>query len=185
MTTTELARAKLDMHFEEAGISKDKSGPESLVRAGVAEHKDNPTKDPKEPADQDIHKYRSPFTKPKRPTLKRKRLQESFFTMDPKKKIQTAPEQRTHRNDSPKSPLARPEQETEPAPQEKVKEAWDSWERLNTPYKRAKPTPFTTRITRFKYHEKAKLLRNVKVYKGSKDPKDHLGIFSVAVEQEE
>ncbi|GJR22505.1 hypothetical protein Tco_0971032 [Tanacetum coccineum] len=61
----------------------------------------------------------------------------------------------------------------------------DSWEDLNTPYKRPKPTPFTTRITRFKYHEKAKLLRNVKVYEGIKDLKDHLGIFSADVEPEE
>ncbi|GKF22981.1 hypothetical protein Tco_0075303 [Tanacetum coccineum] len=78
MTSAELARAKLDMHFGEAGILKDKSGPESLVCAGVVEHKGNPTKDtkegppkegpPKEPADQDIYKYRGPFTKPKRPT---------------------------------------------------------------------------------------------------------------------
>ncbi|GJZ27802.1 hypothetical protein Tco_0572449 [Tanacetum coccineum] len=52
----------------------------------------------------------------------------------------------------------------------------DSREDLNVPYKRPKPTPFTTRITRFKYHEKAKLLRNVKVYEGSKDSEDHLGI---------
>nr|GEU63217.1 reverse transcriptase domain-containing protein [Tanacetum cinerariifolium] len=32
---------------------------------------------------------------------------------------------------------------------------------------------------------KAKLPRNIKVYKGSKDPEDHLGIFSAAAEQEE
>ncbi|GKB75110.1 reverse transcriptase domain-containing protein, partial [Tanacetum coccineum] len=32
---------------------------------------------------------------------------------------------------------------------------------------------------------KAKLLRNVKVYEVSKDPEDHLGIFSTAAEQEE
>ncbi|GJT18178.1 hypothetical protein Tco_0876884 [Tanacetum coccineum] len=61
----------------------------------------------------------------------------------------------------------------------------DSWEDLSTPYKKPKHTPFTTRITRFKYHEKAKLSRNVKVYEGSKDPKDHLGIFSATVKQEE
>nr|GEZ62918.1 reverse transcriptase domain-containing protein [Tanacetum cinerariifolium] len=59
----------------------------------------------------------------------------------------------------------------------------DSWEDLNTPYKRPKPTPFTTRITRFKYHERGKLPRNVKVYEGSKDPKHHLSIFSAATEQ--
>ncbi|GJT15745.1 reverse transcriptase domain-containing protein [Tanacetum coccineum] len=41
------------------------------------------------------------------------------------------------------------------------------------------------RSGRMKYHEKAKLLRNVKVYEVSKDLEDHLGIFSTAAEQEE
>ncbi|GKE01908.1 reverse transcriptase domain-containing protein [Tanacetum coccineum] len=61
----------------------------------------------------------------------------------------------------------------------------DTCEDLSTPYKRPKPTPFTTRITRLKYHRRAKLPRNIKVYEGSKDLKDHLGIFSATVEQEE
>ncbi|GKA77248.1 hypothetical protein Tco_0783709 [Tanacetum coccineum] len=61
----------------------------------------------------------------------------------------------------------------------------DTCEDLSTPYKRPKPTPFTNRITRFKYHRRAKLPRNIKVYEGSKDPEDHLGIFSVTAEQEE
>ncbi|GJU86760.1 hypothetical protein Tco_1294306 [Tanacetum coccineum] len=39
-------------------------------------------------------------------------------------------------------------------------------------------TPFTQRITHFKYHRRAKLSWNIRVYKGNKDPKDHLGIFS-------
>ncbi|GJW54236.1 reverse transcriptase domain-containing protein [Tanacetum coccineum] len=45
--------------------------------------------------------------------------------------------------------------------------------------------PFTRRITRFKYHRRAKLLRNIKVYEGNKDLEDHLSIFSAAAEQEE
>nr|GFA93093.1 hypothetical protein [Tanacetum cinerariifolium] len=61
----------------------------------------------------------------------------------------------------------------------------DTYEDLNSPYKRSKPTPFTQRITRFKYHERAKLHRNIRVYKRNKDSKDHLSIFSVAAEQEE
>ncbi|GJT43556.1 hypothetical protein Tco_0952271 [Tanacetum coccineum] len=61
----------------------------------------------------------------------------------------------------------------------------DTCEYLITPYKRPKPTPFTIRITRFKYHVKAKLPRNVKVYEGSKHPEDHLGIISTDAEQEE
>ncbi|GJY05387.1 hypothetical protein Tco_0371327 [Tanacetum coccineum] len=61
----------------------------------------------------------------------------------------------------------------------------DTCEDLITPYKRPKPTPFTIRITRFKYHAKAKLPRNVKVYEGSKHPENHLGIFSTDAEQEE
>ncbi|GJZ28059.1 hypothetical protein Tco_0572706 [Tanacetum coccineum] len=56
---------------------------------------------------------------------------------------------------------------------------------LNSPYKRPKPTPFTQRITRFKYHRRAKLPQNIRVYEGNKDPKDHFGIFSAAAEQEE
>nr|GEY21261.1 hypothetical protein [Tanacetum cinerariifolium] len=61
----------------------------------------------------------------------------------------------------------------------------DTCEDLSMPYKRFKPTPFTIRITRFKYHRRAKLPRNIMVYKGNKDLKDHLGIFSADVEQEE
>ncbi|GJW25757.1 reverse transcriptase domain-containing protein [Tanacetum coccineum] len=61
----------------------------------------------------------------------------------------------------------------------------DAYEDLNSPYKRPKPTPFTLRITRFKYHRRAKLPRNIKVYGGNKDPEDHLSIFSAAAEQEE
>ncbi|GJQ97450.1 hypothetical protein Tco_0008589 [Tanacetum coccineum] len=58
----------------------------------------------------------------------------------------------------------------------------DTCEHLSTPYKRPKPTHFTTRITRFKYHRRAKLSRNIKVSEGSKDLEDHLGIFSAAAE---
>nr|GEW83402.1 copia protein [Tanacetum cinerariifolium] len=61
----------------------------------------------------------------------------------------------------------------------------DACEDLNSPYKRPKPTPFTQRITCFKYHNRAKLPRNIKVYEGNKDPEDHLGIFSAAAEQKE
>ncbi|GJS06282.1 hypothetical protein Tco_0363078 [Tanacetum coccineum] len=61
----------------------------------------------------------------------------------------------------------------------------DTCEDLNSPYKRPKPTPFTPRITRFKYQWRAKLPRNISVYEGNKDPKDHLSIFSAAAEQEE
>ncbi|GJX14984.1 hypothetical protein Tco_0206742 [Tanacetum coccineum] len=60
----------------------------------------------------------------------------------------------------------------------------DTCEDLSTPYKRPKPTPFTTRITRFKYHQRAKLPSYIKVYEGNKDPENHLGIFSAVVEQE-
>nr|GEU49702.1 hypothetical protein [Tanacetum cinerariifolium] len=61
----------------------------------------------------------------------------------------------------------------------------DACEDLNSPYKRPKPTPFTQRITRFKYHKRAKLPRNIRVYEGNKDPEDHLGIFSAVAKQEE
>ncbi|GJW87707.1 hypothetical protein Tco_0163047 [Tanacetum coccineum] len=60
----------------------------------------------------------------------------------------------------------------------------DTYEDLNSPYKRPKPTPFTQIITRFKYHQRAKLLQNIRVYEGNKDPEDHFGIFSAATEQE-
>ncbi|GJT00864.1 hypothetical protein Tco_0822033 [Tanacetum coccineum] len=56
---------------------------------------------------------------------------------------------------------------------------------LRMPYKRPEPTPFTARITCFKYHRRAKLPRNIKVYEGNKDPEDHLSIFSAAAEQKE
>ncbi|GJZ18880.1 reverse transcriptase domain-containing protein [Tanacetum coccineum] len=61
----------------------------------------------------------------------------------------------------------------------------DTYEDLNSPYKRPKPTPFTQRITRFKYRKRAKLPQNIRVYEGNKDPEDHLGIFLAAAEQEE
>ncbi|GKC00317.1 hypothetical protein Tco_0986453 [Tanacetum coccineum] len=51
----------------------------------------------------------------------------------------------------------------------------DACEDLNSPYKRPKPTPFTQRITHFKYHKRAKLPQNIRVYEGNIDPKDHLG----------
>ncbi|GJY99849.1 hypothetical protein Tco_0517279 [Tanacetum coccineum] len=51
----------------------------------------------------------------------------------------------------------------------------DAYENLNSPYKRPKPTPFTQRITHFKYHRRVKLSRNIRVYEGNKDPEDHLG----------
>ncbi|GJU89930.1 hypothetical protein Tco_1302353 [Tanacetum coccineum] len=35
------------------------------------------------------------------------------------------------------------------------------------------------------HEEEAKLPRNIRVYEGNKDPEDHLGIFSVAAEQDE
>nr|GEW41027.1 reverse transcriptase domain-containing protein [Tanacetum cinerariifolium] len=60
----------------------------------------------------------------------------------------------------------------------------DTCDDLSTPYKRPKPTPFITRITHFKYQEKVKLPRKVKVYEGSKDPEDHLDIFSTTAERE-
>ncbi|GJR69842.1 hypothetical protein Tco_0015907 [Tanacetum coccineum] len=52
----------------------------------------------------------------------------------------------------------------------------DAYEDLNSPYKR---------ITRFKYHRRASIPPNIRVYEGNKDPEDHLGIFSAAAEQEE
>ncbi|GKD45829.1 hypothetical protein Tco_1270474 [Tanacetum coccineum] len=58
-------------------------------------------------------------------------------------------------------------------------------EDLSMPYRRPKPMPFTSRITRFRYQRWAKLLPNVRLYEGNKDPKDHLSIFSAMAEQEE
>ncbi|GKE53420.1 hypothetical protein Tco_1488576 [Tanacetum coccineum] len=58
----------------------------------------------------------------------------------------------------------------------------DTCKDLKLPYEIPKPTPFTLRITSFKYHQRAKLPRNIRVYEGNKDPKDHLSIFSAAAE---
>ncbi|GJU05757.1 hypothetical protein Tco_1122187 [Tanacetum coccineum] len=58
-------------------------------------------------------------------------------------------------------------------------------EDLSMPYRRPKPMPFTSRITRFRYHWRPKLPPNVWVYEGNKDPEDHLSIFSAIAEQEE
>ncbi|GKC86580.1 hypothetical protein Tco_1147229 [Tanacetum coccineum] len=68
---------------------------------------------------------------------------------------------------------------------EREEDSVDACEDLNSPYKRPKPTPFTQRITRFKYHRRGKLPQNIRVYEGNNDPKDYLGIFSAAAEQEE
>nr|GEY35622.1 reverse transcriptase domain-containing protein [Tanacetum cinerariifolium] len=51
----------------------------------------------------------------------------------------------------------------------------DAYEDLNSPYKRPKPTPFTHIITHFKYHKRAILPQNIRVYEGNKYPEDHLG----------
>ncbi|GJW05677.1 reverse transcriptase domain-containing protein [Tanacetum coccineum] len=58
-------------------------------------------------------------------------------------------------------------------------------EDLSMPYRRPKPMPFTSRITRFRYHRWAKLPPNTQVYEGNKDLEDHLSIFSAVAEQEE
>ncbi|GKB80922.1 hypothetical protein Tco_0947817 [Tanacetum coccineum] len=58
-------------------------------------------------------------------------------------------------------------------------------ENLNEQYKRPEPTPFTVRITCFKYHLRSNLPRNITVYDRNKDPEDHLSIFSAAAKQEE
>ncbi|GJR19773.1 hypothetical protein Tco_0968300 [Tanacetum coccineum] len=58
-------------------------------------------------------------------------------------------------------------------------------EDLSMPYRRLKLMPFTSRITRFRYHRWAKLPPNVHVYEGNKDLEDYLSIFSAAAEQEE
>nr|GEW23928.1 reverse transcriptase domain-containing protein [Tanacetum cinerariifolium] len=55
----------------------------------------------------------------------------------------------------------------------------DACEDLNSPYKRPKPTYFTQRITHFKYHKRAKLPWNIRVYEGNKDPEDHLDPKSI------
>nr|GEX56061.1 hypothetical protein [Tanacetum cinerariifolium] len=47
----------------------------------------------------------------------------------------------------------------------------DTYEDMNSPYKIPKSTPFTKRTTRFKYHQMAKLRRNIRVYEGNKYPK--------------
>ncbi|GKB66820.1 reverse transcriptase domain-containing protein, partial [Tanacetum coccineum] len=51
----------------------------------------------------------------------------------------------------------------------------DAYEDLNSSYKWPKLAPFTQRITRFKYHRRAKLPWNIRVYEGNKDLEDHLG----------
>ncbi|GKC89748.1 hypothetical protein Tco_1150397 [Tanacetum coccineum] len=58
----------------------------------------------------------------------------------------------------------------------------DTCEDWSTTYKRPKPTPFTSRITRFRHHVRAKQPQNVKLYEGSKDPDDHLGILSIVTQ---
>ncbi|GJU46538.1 hypothetical protein Tco_1203804 [Tanacetum coccineum] len=58
-------------------------------------------------------------------------------------------------------------------------------EDLSMPYRWPKPMPFTSRITRFRYHRQDKLPPNVRVYEKNKDQEDHLSIFSAAAEQEE
>ncbi|GKA65933.1 reverse transcriptase domain-containing protein [Tanacetum coccineum] len=58
-------------------------------------------------------------------------------------------------------------------------------EDLSMPYRQPKPMPFTSRITRFRYQWRAKLLLNVWLYEGNKDPEDHLSIFSAVAEQKE
>ncbi|GJS07588.1 hypothetical protein Tco_0364384 [Tanacetum coccineum] len=50
-------------------------------------------------------------------------------------------------------------------------------EDLSMPYRRPKPMPFTSRVTRLRYYRWAQLPPNARVYKGNKDPKDHINGF--------
>ncbi|GJZ54236.1 hypothetical protein Tco_0609121 [Tanacetum coccineum] len=60
-----------------------------------------------------------------------------------------------------------------------------SYEDMSVPYKRPKPMPFTSRITRFSYHQRVKLPHNICVFEGNKDPEDQISIFSAAAKSEE
>ncbi|GKC61745.1 reverse transcriptase domain-containing protein [Tanacetum coccineum] len=66
-----------------------------------------------------------------------------------------------------------------------ISKSYRGSEDLSMPYRQPKPMPFTSRITRFRYHQRAKLSPNVRVYEGNKDPENHLSMFSAAAEQEE
>ncbi|GJX07853.1 hypothetical protein Tco_0195785 [Tanacetum coccineum] len=74
--------------------------------------------------------------------------------------------------------VAKPEQV-----QRKAQEGKNQKQREETG--RPEPTPFTARITRFKYHRRAKLSRNITMYGGNKDPEDHLSILSADAKKEE
>ncbi|GKF23052.1 hypothetical protein Tco_0075374 [Tanacetum coccineum] len=122
------------------------------------------------------------------PNLIRKLLPEDSFqeqrTDTPKFEDQSITKEKTRRERSKSRGKRSGHQET--SSESKYEEGLkDTWEDLNSPYKRPKPTPFTQRITRFQYHRRAKLPRNIRVYEENKDLEDHLGIFSAAAGQEE
>ncbi|GJT48105.1 hypothetical protein Tco_0974262 [Tanacetum coccineum] len=121
-----------------------------------------------------------------------KQHQRDWHTTSPNKETQSVWEQRVCPNDPPMSPPARLGHMAKFVPPRRVKEAFPVGKRRHyqegprdCKTKRPKPTPFTTRITHFKYHQRAKLPRNIKVYEGNKDLEDHLGILSAGAEQEE
>ncbi|GJQ98215.1 hypothetical protein Tco_0009354 [Tanacetum coccineum] len=184
-------------HTEEAGMSKDISCLE-LLAPSLCNARRRGTKLQRNQANPDIHYHWGYFTKPKQPTTMIKEH-------DQKAKMKATPRKIAYVDSDKEAPAGSLARESEDSLQEQrtdtlknVKEARrpkhnqgkgkkgkDTYEDLNSPYKRPKPTPFTQRITHFKYHMRVILPQNIRVYEGNKDPEDHLGIFSAAAKQEE
>ncbi|GKF43752.1 hypothetical protein Tco_0130304, partial [Tanacetum coccineum] len=89
---------------------------------------------------------------------------ESSETYDTRSKAQNQSKarERTMRGRS-KSRVRKPEYQEIILDSDSEEGSEDTDKDLNMPYKRPKPTPFTIRVTRFKYHQRAKLPRNIKV----------------------
>ncbi|GJR01412.1 ribonuclease H-like domain-containing protein [Tanacetum coccineum] len=209
-TSAKLARAKLDKYSGDVGMSKDMLGPEQpgelrrswyveghLGYEGVSSGEAKLTQIliNAEELDHQAKAKATPrklvYVDSKKEALDRSMTKgfsdrfslESIGTSDTRGETHSAAE-RARRKKS-KLKERRLEYQETSTDSEYDEGSEDTCEDLNSPYKRPKPTPFTPRITHFKYHRRAKLPKNIRVYEGNKDPEDHLSIFSAATEQKE
>ncbi|GKE25079.1 hypothetical protein Tco_1436591 [Tanacetum coccineum] len=158
-------------------VDSDKEAPEGSLARGFSDRfslESSSTSDTCKQTRSASKSQRTP-SKNKEPTLLRRsrRLEDRSITKEKVRKERSKPKGKRFGHQETSSDSKREEGSE------------DACEDLNSPYKRPKPTLFTKRITRFKYHRRVKLPQNIRVYERNKDPEDHLGILSAVTEQEE
>ncbi|GKE08866.1 hypothetical protein Tco_1412417 [Tanacetum coccineum] len=148
-----------------AYVDSEKEAPTGLLARGFSDRfslESSGTSDTRKQTRSASKSQRTP-SKNKEPThLRRSRMEDRSITKEKARRERSKPKGKRSRYQETSSDFEREEGSE------------DAYESLNSPYKRPKPTPFTLIITRFKYHMRAKLPQNIRVYEGNKDPEDHL-----------